>query len=209
MCKNCGAGERARRPVRNGCSTAWACWFSHFEKPVALVAQQLTINVVPSTAYGHAGWSLYGWRVLRNHCVAPLCSSVGGGVTIRNNISLYTCTQQPICRLKTASCKTKGPVVCFSDVILTKNCYGTLVLVIAGLTRLKLAIVLAMQGAVISRGGAESCRSFRAFAEGRGCPGRSPSLPDSMTRPGLESALPDRPASNSLREFQARIPGPG
>ena len=177
--------------------------------PVALVAQQLTVNVVPQTAYAHAGWSLCGWRVFRNRCVAPLCSSVGGGETIRNNISLYTCAQPPICRLKTASCKTKGPVVCFSDVILTKNCHGTLVLVIGGATRLKLAIALATQGAVILLRGAESCRSFRAFSEGQGCPGRSPSLPDSMARPWLVSALPDRPASNSLREFHARIPGPG
>jgi len=39
------------------------------------MAQQLTANVVPWTA-GHAGWSLCGWRVFRNRCVAPLCSSV-------------------------------------------------------------------------------------------------------------------------------------
>jgi len=30
-----------------------------------------------------------------------------------------------------------------------------------------------------------------------------------MARPGLESALPERPASNSYSEFQALIPGPG
>jgi hypothetical protein len=101
------------------------------------------------------------------------------------------------------------PVVCFSDVKLTNICYGTLVLVIGGPARLKLAIVLATQGVVTLLRGAELCRSFRSFAEGRGCPGRSPSLPDSMTRPGLESALPDRQASNSFREFQARIPGLG
>src|SRR5690349_21262605 len=59
------------------------------------------------------------------------------------------------------------PVVCFSDVILTKVCNGTLVLGVGGPTRLMPAIVLATQDAEIFPGGTAHVDHF-VLLQGKG-----------------------------------------